>query len=180
MYTRLPPALLPLGSRSAPAAARGRNRLAVGAAAGVRLTEFVRGVLGARGERAATLAIESKLRRKVVNLDTSSSAQTEAQSAGLRAARSGSSGRAKHGLSGKQSKNVVSRVTQGAFICRTRITCHSVRKCRNRLCVEAADDPKRPRTPGFPVTPSSGYCIGTETAAPISTRCVFTFGWFVP
>lgn len=167
MYTRLPPALLPLGSRSAPAAARGKNRLSVGAAAGIRLTDFVRGVLGARGERAATLAIESKLRRRVVNLDNSSSVQTEAQSAGMRAARSGSSGRAERGLSGKQSKKMVSRVAQGACVCWMRITHHSVRKCRNHLCVRTAEDPKRPRIPGFSVTLSPGYFIGTETAAPL-------------
>lgn len=112
MYTRLPPALLPPGSRIAPAAPRGKNRASIGTAAAIRFTEFVQGVLGARGERAASQAIESKLRRKVVNLDNVSSTQTEAQSAGMRAARSSSSsaGAARRGLSGKQSKKMVSCV----------------------------------------------------------------------
>ncbi|CAM9873799.1 unnamed protein product, partial [Laminaria digitata] len=41
VYTRLPQALLPPGSRPAPAAPRGKNRASVGAAAAIRLTEFV-------------------------------------------------------------------------------------------------------------------------------------------
>lgn len=129
MYTRVPAALLPKGFRGAPSTPRGsggsssrqsnahnnsnnRAATAVGAAAANRLTEFVRGVLGARGDRAAAAAMESRLERKVVHLVNVGSGQAEAQSAGARAGRA--AGRAtRQGLSGKQCKKMVSGL--GAF-----------------------------------------------------------------
>lgn len=103
-YTLLPPALLPLALRAAPSGPRGGKSKNVGAAAAMRLAAFVRGALGARGERAASAAIESKLQKRVVHLENAST-QTAAQSAGVRAARKAASSR--QGLSGKQCKKMV-------------------------------------------------------------------------
>lgn len=106
-YSPLPPAILPRGLMAAASTPRSK-RGAIGVAAALRLTDFVRGVLGARGDRAAAAAIETRLQRRVVHLENVS-AQTEAQSAGARAARAG--GRVKQGLSGKQCKRKV-RITR--------------------------------------------------------------------
>lgn len=118
MYTQLPAALLPKGFRGAPSTPRGgrqrtthnsRAATAVGVGAANRLTEFVRGVLGARGDRAAAAAMESRLERKVLHLENVvSGGQTEAQNAGARAGRAAGSGLSR-GLSGKQCKKRVSR-----------------------------------------------------------------------
>lgn len=105
VYIRMLPALLPPNLRSAPAGARSDTKAGVvGAASAARLIEFVRGLLGTRGERAATSAIESKVQRKVLQLDNGG-AQVVAQSAGARAARA--AGRVRHGLSGKQCQKKV-------------------------------------------------------------------------
>lgn len=123
VYTRLPAALLPKGFRGAPSIPRGggssinscsssssnsgRAATSMGAAAARRLTGFVRGVLGARGDRAAAAAMESRLERKVMHLEGVVSGQTEAQSAGARAGRAAGSA-TRRGLSGKQCKGMVS------------------------------------------------------------------------
>eukprot|EP00752_Nemacystus_decipiens_P005600 g5069.t1 len=115
MYTRLPAALLPRGFRGAPSTPRGsggsgsstssgsRAATAVGIAAVNRLTEFMRGMLCARGDRAAAAAMESRLERKVMHLENVGSGQTEAQSAGARAGRAAGSV-TRQGLSGKTCK----------------------------------------------------------------------------
>lgn len=108
VYARILPGLLPPGLRAAPQGARtpgtGRTR-AVGAASAARLTEFVRGVLSARGECAAAAIMESRLQRKVVHLEHVPG-QNVAQRAAARATAEGG-GRALQGLSGKQFKKKV-------------------------------------------------------------------------
>lgn len=120
MYTQLPAALLQKGFRGGPSTPRGNagsssSSRAVGAAAANRLTEFVRGVLGARGDRAAAAAMQSRLERKVMHLENAGSGQTEAQSAGARAGRAAGNA-TRQGLSGKQCKSMVSLV--GCFVFR--------------------------------------------------------------
>lgn len=100
MYIRMLPELLPPHLRAPPAGARSDAKPGVvGAASAARFTEFVRGLLGARGERAATSAIESRVQHKVLQLDNGC-AQEGAQSASARAARA--AGRIRQDLSGKQ------------------------------------------------------------------------------
>lgn len=113
LYTRILPELLPPNLRAAPAGTRSAGTAGVvGAASAARLTEFVRGLLRSRGERAATSVMESKMQRKVLHLENMV-AQSGAQSATARAART--AGRVQQGLSGKECKKKVCRAQRCHF-----------------------------------------------------------------
>lgn len=114
LYKRILPDLLPPNLRPAPAGARSAGTAGVvGAASAARLTEFVRGLLRSRGERAATSAIESKMQRKVLHLENLG-AQSAAQSAAVLAARTAERGQ--RGLSGKECKKKVCKRSGAIFI----------------------------------------------------------------
>lgn len=115
MNTRLSAALLPKGFRGrggAPHAHRGNmTNSNAGLAAAARLTDFLKGIMGAAtGDRAAVAALESKLEGKLIHLDNLATCwQTEAQTAGSRTGAARAAGNpARLGLSGKRCKKMVS------------------------------------------------------------------------
>lgn len=104
LYKCIPKDLLPSGQGR-----NSRGNKVGGTFPAERLTEFVRGLLGTRGQWAADSVINSRI-KKLVHL-SNASVQAEAQSATARAARA--AGKVRVGLSGKQCKK---KVTAGLEI----------------------------------------------------------------
>lgn len=104
LYKCIPRGLLPSGRGRNP-----RSNKVGGVSPAERLTEFVRGLLGTRGQRATDSAINSRI-KKLVHL-SNASVQAEVHSATARAARA--AGKVQLGLSGKQFKK---KVTAGLEI----------------------------------------------------------------